>query len=162
MPRENVLYLNFFDDRIHHLRHDGLAAVPEAYFSLYPEKKNTQTVYCFFDEIQVVPDWESFVERMMRTEDCEACITGSSAGCCSARAAPGLAGRVLECRRDGAGAALISPVPIDVRRREGDDCDAFSSCARVRQGKKRRPIPSGLQLCEEKLTKFQRISAKCA
>ena len=80
VPRENVLYLNFFDDRLHHLARDGLAAVPEAYFSLYPGKKNAQKVYCFFDEIQVVPGWESFVERIMRTEDCEVCITGSSAG----------------------------------------------------------------------------------
>ena len=71
---------DFFDDRLHHLRRDGLAAVPETYFSVYPEKKNAQKVYCFFDEIQVVPGWESFVERIMRTEDCEVCITGSSAG----------------------------------------------------------------------------------
>ena len=80
VPRENVLYLNLFDDRLRHLAHDGLAAVPEAYFSLYPEKKNAQNIYRFFDEIQVVPGWESFVERIMRTEDCEVCITGSSAG----------------------------------------------------------------------------------
>ena len=80
VPRENILYLNFFDDRLHHLRRDGPAVVTEAYFSLYPEKKNAQKVYCFFDEIQVVPGWESFVERIMRTEDCEVCITGSSSG----------------------------------------------------------------------------------
>ena len=29
----------------------------DAYFSLHPEKKNTETVYCFFDEIQAVPGW---------------------------------------------------------------------------------------------------------
>ena len=39
VPRENVLYLNFFDDRLRHLQRDGLAVVMEAYFSLYPERK---------------------------------------------------------------------------------------------------------------------------
>ena len=95
VPRENILYLNFFDDRLHHLKRDGLAAVPEVYFSLYPEKKNAQKVYCFFDEIQVVPGWESFVERLMRTESCEVCITGSSAGMLSREIATQMRGRAL-------------------------------------------------------------------
>ncbi len=30
----------------------------EAYYMLYPEKKQTEKVYCFFDEIQVIPGWE--------------------------------------------------------------------------------------------------------
>ena len=95
VSRENILYLNFFDDRLHHLGRDGLAAVTETYFSLYPEKKNAQKVYCFFDEIQVVPGWESFVERLMRTEDCEVCITGSSAGMLSREIATQMRGRAL-------------------------------------------------------------------
>ena len=95
VPRENILYLNFFDDRLHHLRRDGLAAVPETYFSLYPEKKSTQKVYCFFDEIQVVPGWESFVERIMRTEDCEVWLTGSSAGMLPREIATQMRGRAL-------------------------------------------------------------------
>lgn len=52
---QNILYLNFFDDRLHSLRQEDLGGILEAYFSIYPDKKNTQTVYCFFDEIQVVP-----------------------------------------------------------------------------------------------------------
>ncbi len=95
VPRENILYLNFFDDRLHHLGRDGPAAVTEAYFSLYPQKKNTQRVYCFFDEIQVVPGWESFVERIMRTEDCEVWLTGSSAGMLSREIATQMRGRAL-------------------------------------------------------------------
>ena len=68
VPRDNILYLNFFDDRLRFLRHEGLGIVADAYFSLHPEKKNRETVYCFFDEIQVLPDWEPFVDRLMRTE----------------------------------------------------------------------------------------------
>ena len=95
VPRENVLYLNFFDDRLRHLQRDGLAVVLEAYFSLYPEKKNAQKVYCFFDDLQVVPGWESFVDRVMRTEACEVYITGSSARMLSREIATQMRGRAL-------------------------------------------------------------------
>lgn len=95
VPRENILYLNFFDDRLHYLQHEGLANILDAYFSLYPEKKNAQTLYCFFDEIQVVPGWESFVDRLMRTENCEVYITGSSAQMLSREIATQMRGRAL-------------------------------------------------------------------
>jgi len=95
VARENILYLNFFDDRLHRLRREGLATITEAYYSLYPEKKNTETVYCFFDEIQAVPGWEPFVDRLMRTEKCEVYITGSSAQMLSKEVATQMRGRAL-------------------------------------------------------------------
>lgn len=95
IPRQNILYLNFFDDRLHRLQHDGLSVILEAYFSLYPEKKNTEKVYCFFDEIQVVSGWEPFVDRLMRTEKCEVYITGSSAQMLSREIATQMRGRAL-------------------------------------------------------------------
>ena len=61
IPRENILYLNFFDDRLHNLNRAGLGLITEAYYSLYPEKKNVEKVYCFFDEIQAADGWESFI-----------------------------------------------------------------------------------------------------
>ena len=95
VPRENILYLNFFDDRLHNLRQDNLGMITEAYYSLYPEKKNTETVYCFFDEIQAVPGWEPFVDRLMRTERCEVYLTGSSAQMLSKEIATQMRGRAL-------------------------------------------------------------------
>ena len=95
VPRQNILGLNFFDDRLHRLQHDGPAAVMEAYFSLYPEKKQAEKIYCFFDEIQVVSGWESFVDRLMRTENCEVYITGSSAQMLSKEIATQMRGRSL-------------------------------------------------------------------
>lgn len=95
VPRQNILYLNFFDDRLRALRHDNLGVILEAYFSLYPEKKNTEKIYCFFDEIQDVPGWESFVDRVMRTENCEVYITGSSARMLSREIASQMRGRAL-------------------------------------------------------------------
>ncbi|NLN91696.1 MAG: ATP-binding protein [Candidatus Hydrogenedens sp.] len=95
VPRQNILYLNFFDDRLHNLRHEGLGIITEAYYSLYPEKKNKETVYCFFDEIQTAPGWEPFVDRIMRTEKCEVYLTGSSARMLSKEIATQMRGRAL-------------------------------------------------------------------
>ncbi|MCX5975372.1 MAG: ATP-binding protein [Coprothermobacterota bacterium] len=95
LPRENILYLNFFDDRLHDLHQDNLAMISEAYYSLFPEKKNTETVHCFFDEIQGVTGWEPFVDRLMRTEKCEVYLTGSSAGMLSKEIATQMRGRAL-------------------------------------------------------------------
>ena len=95
VARQNILYLNFFDDRLHRLQHDNLGVILEAYFSLYPQKKNAEKVYCFFDEIQVVPGWEPFVDRLMRMEKCEVYITGSSAQMLSREIATQMRGRAL-------------------------------------------------------------------
>ncbi|MEW6203056.1 MAG: ATP-binding protein [bacterium] len=95
VSRQNILYLNFHDDRLHDLRRNSLNAITEAYFSLYPEKKNSETVYCFFDEIQAVSGWESFVERLMRAEKCEVYLTGSSAKMLSREIATQMRGRAL-------------------------------------------------------------------
>ena len=95
VARQNILYLNFFDDRLHSLQHDNLGVILEAYFSLYPEKKNAEKVYCFFNEIQVVPGWEPFVDRLMRMEKCEVYITGSSAQMLSREIATQMRGRAL-------------------------------------------------------------------
>ena len=95
VARQNILYLNFFDDRLHSLQHDNLGVILEAYFSLYPEKKNAEKVYCFFEEIQVVPGREPFVDRLMRMEKCEVYITGSSAQMLSREIATQMRGRAL-------------------------------------------------------------------
>lgn len=95
VPRENILYLNFFDDRLHNLRTDGLGKIIEAYYSLFPEKKNTEMVHCFFDEIQAIPGWEPFIDRLMRTEKCQIYLTGSSARMLSKEIATQMRGRAL-------------------------------------------------------------------
>ena len=83
VSRQNILYLNFFDDRLHNLRQDNLGLTAEAYYSIYPEK------------IQAAPGWEPFVERIMRTEQCEVYLTGSSARMLSREIATQMRGRAL-------------------------------------------------------------------
>ncbi|MFH1159566.1 MAG: ATP-binding protein [bacterium] len=62
---------------------------------IYPEKKSREKIYCFFDEIQVIQGWEAFVDRMMRTENCEVYLTGSSAKMLSKEIATQMRGRAL-------------------------------------------------------------------
>lgn len=95
IPRQNILFLNFFDDRLHSLRQDNLGMVAEAFYQIFPEKKSAEKIYCFFDEIQVVPGWEPFVDRLMRTEDCEVYLSGSSAMMLSKEIATQMRGRAL-------------------------------------------------------------------
>lgn len=95
VSRQNLLYLNFFDDRLHNLQETGPGLILEAYYGLYPEKKNSETVYCFFDEIQVIEGWEPFVDRLLRSEKCEVYITGSSAQMLSKEIATQMRGRAL-------------------------------------------------------------------
>ncbi len=95
VPRENMLYLNFFDDRLHPLRHEGLNLILEAYYGLYPEKKDRETLHVFFDEIQAIPGWEAFVDRLLRSQRCEVFITGSSAQMLSREIATQMRGRAL-------------------------------------------------------------------
>ena len=95
IARENIVYLNFFDDRLRPLRAGGMDAIQEAYFSLYPEKKDKEKTVFFFDEIQEMPDWEPFVDRLMRTEKCAVFITGSSARMLSREIATQMRGRAL-------------------------------------------------------------------
>ena len=95
VARENILYLNFFDDRLTEIKQEGLNPVLEAYYSLYPGKKGTEEIHSFFDEIQEVQNWEPFVDRILRTEKCSVFITGSSAKMLSKEIATQLRGRSL-------------------------------------------------------------------
>ena len=69
--------------------------ISEAYYSLYPEKKNTSMIFCFFDEIQTIPGWEPFIDRLLRTENCQVYLTGSSARMLSREIATQMRGRAL-------------------------------------------------------------------
>jgi predicted AAA+ superfamily ATPase len=95
VSKYNFLYINFFDDRLAQLKTAGPDKVLEAYFMIYPEKKLQEKIYCFFDEIQVVLGWESFIDRIMRTENCEVYITGSSAKMLSKEIGTQMRGRAI-------------------------------------------------------------------
>jgi len=95
VPRENILSLDLADDRLYWLRHENLDLILEAYFELHPQKRGSETVHCFFDEVQALPHWQLFIERLMRTEKCEVTVAGSLLPAPEEETASPLTGRIV-------------------------------------------------------------------
>lgn len=93
-PRENLIYINFEDDRLFPLKLENLDDLLEAYYDLYPSKRN-EKIYLFLDEVQVVDNWELYVRRIYDTGNLALFITGSSAKLLSSEIATSLRGRTL-------------------------------------------------------------------
>lgn len=94
IARENIIYINFEDDRLYPLELASLDSLLEAYYELYPIKRD-EKVYLFLDEIQAVENWELYVRRIYDTLNLQIFITGSSAKLLSTEIATGLRGRTI-------------------------------------------------------------------
>ncbi|HSO79945.1 MAG TPA: AAA family ATPase [Chromatiaceae bacterium] len=94
IAKDRLLYINFDDERLLPMRRDELSAIPEVYYRLYPHNRS-QTCYFFCDEIQNVDGWESFLRRLLDSEDMQLAVTGSSARLLSREIATSLRGRAL-------------------------------------------------------------------
>ena len=53
VARENIIYINFEDDRLYPLELASLDLILDGYFELYPHKRD-EKIYLFLDEVQVV------------------------------------------------------------------------------------------------------------
>lgn len=95
VPRENILYLNFADDRLYWLRHENPDIILDAYFELYPQKRGSETAHCFLDEVQVLPRWQLFIDRLAHTEKCEVTVAGSLMPSPDEETASPLTGRIV-------------------------------------------------------------------
>lgn len=88
IPLNEILYLNFADERIKNIKQDELQLILDAYGELYPNYKPT----IFFDEIQEVSDWDLFVLRL-QNQKYTIYITGSNSRMLSVEIATQLRGR---------------------------------------------------------------------
>src|SRR3990167_503014 len=91
---QQILYLNFDDDRLMPLTLEKCAKLIEAFYSLYPEN-HERRCYLFLDEIQMVPDWAIVVRRFHDTKNAEIYLSGSSAKLLSKEIHTSLRGRSL-------------------------------------------------------------------
>ena len=91
---ENIVYINFEDDRLFDLQIRDMDNLIEGYYELYPEKRD-EKVYFFLDEIQNIKNWEIFVRRIYDTLNIQLFITGSSSKLLSAEIATSLRGRTI-------------------------------------------------------------------
>ncbi|MCD4795452.1 MAG: ATP-binding protein [Bacteroidales bacterium] len=87
--KEQILYINFEDERLLELKTKDLQLIIESYKELYDLKP-----ILFFDEIQNVKNWEKFVRRLS-DQKYRIYITGSNAELLSKEIATTLGGRFL-------------------------------------------------------------------
>ncbi len=94
VPRDRILYLNFDDDRLRRFTLDHAQSILDVYYSDFPENRN-ELCYFFFDEIQKVAGWESFVRRLIDREKVQVILTGSSSTLLSKEIATTMRGRAV-------------------------------------------------------------------
>ncbi len=93
-PKENIIYINFEDDRLFPIALQDMDALVEAYYELYPQKRE-EKIYFFLDEVQNIDGWELFVRRIYDTLNISLFITGSSSKLLSSEIATSLRGRTI-------------------------------------------------------------------
>ena len=94
VARENIIYLNFEDDRLFPLKLEHLDLILEGFYELYPAKRD-EKIYLFLDEVQVVEGWELYIRRIYDTLNVGIFVTGSSAKLLSSEIATSLRGRTI-------------------------------------------------------------------
>ncbi len=78
IERERFLWVGFDDERLIHMSSDELDQIIEVYREMYPDIEMS-SVYMFFDEIQLIKDWEYFVIRLYKHYSKNIYISGSNA-----------------------------------------------------------------------------------
>lgn len=94
IPAENILFLNFEDDRLYeYLSTSQLRAIYELFLSRVNINK---AIYLFLDEIQNINAWEKFVRTIYDSTNHHIYLTGSNAHLLSQEFSTTLGGRLLE------------------------------------------------------------------
>lgn len=94
IPKDRIIYINFEDDRILPLDVKELDGILEAYYEMHPENKGKE-LFLFFDEIQNIIGWETYIRRVNDTENARIFVTGSSSKLLSREIATSLRGRTI-------------------------------------------------------------------
>lgn len=88
--REDILYLNFEDDRLDITKKSELDSIIQSYEELYQGRKPI----VYLDEIQIIDGWEKFARRLADT-GYQVMVTGSNAKMLSREIATTLGGRFI-------------------------------------------------------------------
>lgn len=94
--RSSLLYFSFEDERLAGLRASDLDLIVEEYFRRHPEHRGDARAVFFLDGIQLVPGWETFVRKILDTENIDVFLSGSSARMLSREIANSMRGRAME------------------------------------------------------------------
>ena len=91
---QNLLYFNFEDERLKPYSSELLSDVVDTFFAMRPSAK-VDGCFLFFDEIQEVPEWSTFLRRLIDSEKVTVYVTGSSSKMLSAELASEFRGRSI-------------------------------------------------------------------
>ena len=95
IPQQNILYINFEDERLYPLKGDELTFLLDVYLE-YFDVDMTKKVYLFIDEIQNVPKWSKWARRITdQHKNIKLIITGSSSKLLGYEIATELRGRTI-------------------------------------------------------------------
>lgn len=92
MPENNFLYFNFEDEKLLKFSASDFETLLESYFEVI-EPEKSKKIYLFFDEIQNIPGWEKFINRLREDRGYKIFITGSNAALLSKEIGTALTGR---------------------------------------------------------------------
>ncbi len=70
IAKEQILYINFEDDRLLPCSQTKLVAMLDGFYSLYPQNYDRKC-YLFLDEIQNVMDWAIVIRRFQDSKNVE-------------------------------------------------------------------------------------------
>lgn len=114
VARSALLYFSFEDERLAGMQAKDLDLVVEEYYRQHPEHRGPAKAVFFLDEIQLVPGWETFVRRILDTENVDVFLSGSSARMLSREIASSMRGRAME--------ALVRPFSfVEALRHAGQE-----------------------------------------
>ncbi len=92
IPVENILYVNFEDERLREFTSKDFDSMYNAYVQLYKPKGK---VFIFVDEIQNVQFWEKWAYRMREFTSAKLFITGSNSSILKSNISSSLTGRSI-------------------------------------------------------------------
>lgn len=95
VKREQILWVNFDDERLDGMPTEELDEVLQAYREMYPEM-SLKDVYMFLDEIQNIFGWDLFVLRVFKSYCQHVYVTGSNAKLLSSEISTALRGWTLD------------------------------------------------------------------
>jgi len=93
--KEDLVFFNFEDERLADLQASQLQLILDIQERLYPNTSGIKRVL-FFDEIQLIENWEQFIRRILDEGQYEVYLSGSSAKLLSREIASSMRGRAWE------------------------------------------------------------------
>ena len=95
LKNDNFLFLDFSDERIRDLKISQMDLILEAFYEFKSDALSCDPLRIYFDEIQNIEGWESFIRRLIRDKRYHVYLSGSSAKLLSKEIATELRGRSL-------------------------------------------------------------------